>query len=81
MMLADQACQQAPIRKSGVGATSFSTLEAIGGSNEFGEVHTNDTGFVDNSALGALIQYGSYFSTASPLNGGSSNNNYNRVRV
>ena len=70
MMLTDQACQKSPIKKRTGGAPDspdFRTAVTTAiNNNEFGN---------DNSAMGTLLQYGSYF------NMGTTNGGTNRVRI
>ena len=86
MLLADQACQKSPMRRSGsgqVGAGLMSTsgrhsppptFETTGGS--MGGTSGGGGGGGNVGGMSTLLQYGSYFNTGSPLNGGA---NMNRV--
>lgn len=68
MMLADQASQKSPIKKrSGAVPDSPDYRAGPSGENSFA---------ADNSAMGTLLQYGSYFNMGSPLPV-----NNNRVRA
>jgi hypothetical protein len=62
MMLADQACQKSPIRKTGRDSSyspPLGTAPALNPSmGEFGD---------DSKGMGTLLQYGSYFNTGSPF--------------
>lgn len=61
MMLADQACQKSPIRRSG-GARPLSP--------DTTKEENEDDNYGDNSTgMGTLLQYGSYFNMGSPVGG------------